>query len=367
MATKRAAPQVNKDGAAKKAKKVVDPVEQKLTTITGALRMEEAGLPAAVQEILAEILPFTLAVDRDTRHPFQAKMVDMMEGIMKETADNLEKVLQDKKTAVTEVEDEKKTRQENASQALQKLEGAKAESLRERSSLAKVALTWRAAQAALVKAQEEEAAALKAVTTAEKDQKSLTEALQLLGELQEAPDDKKNGLFMKALKSFGFEESMLVALPAALSKQPTERGAFDNLSLESVSTDLKKRIQEKDDCIASAEPTRAAHAAAVAKAEQEFKMKVQDQVDHAKKYTATDDTVKEVNNELQKCESLIKEINNRDKREKRALTNAQVGVELFQEGALKHFAELLELSTAPPPAAVEGTEAATEATEAVQA
>merc|ERR1719287_330990 len=70
-----------------------------------------------------------------------------------------------------------------------------------------------------------------------------------------AAQEKQNHL-VSLLKKHKFEESMLIALPAALGKAAEARGAFDIMAIDQLESEICKMISEQEAVLAAAQPDK---------------------------------------------------------------------------------------------------------------
>jgi len=89
---------------------------------------------------------------------------------------------------------------------------------------------------------------------------------------------------VKRIEALGANDSMVMALPAMLSKPASERGSFDLMVFTSVREWLDNRIGETSEVIASAEPTKAANAEALSNAQATLKDACEKQLEGAEAY-----------------------------------------------------------------------------------
>merc|ERR1719502_1720033 len=100
-------------------------------------------------------------------------MIDIIDKVLVDAEAKLKNTVDEKTQALGETEATKALRQVTVSTATETVETKQKECLSERASLAKVALAWRAAQAALAETETAEAKANEVVLAAEKTKTEL--------------------------------------------------------------------------------------------------------------------------------------------------------------------------------------------------
>merc|ERR1712224_369905 len=80
----------------------------------------------------------------------------------------------------------------------------------------------------------------------------------------------KGNELMALLKKYKFEESMMIALPAALAKAPDARGQFDMMAITQLEGDIGKMIAEQDALISAAKPAQEKCEAALSTAQEQL-------------------------------------------------------------------------------------------------
>merc|ERR1712066_792543 len=93
----------------------------------------------------------------------------------------------------------------------------------------------------------------------------------------------------------GFDESMLIALPAALAKAPDARGRFDLIAITQLETKISAMIDEQDAILAAVAPGQAKCDAAIEEANRHWVAAKDEQMRTAKAYESA-------SNERTSCE-----------------------------------------------------------------
>jgi hypothetical protein len=335
---------VKKDPAAAK-------LSQQIKEVTDALKT--ASIAAEVKSMLAEVLPFSLGEYSDRRHNYQEQVIDNISNIMKDVEADLTKKADEARTKHEEALSSKPAREKEAADALAQLEAAKAETQRLKVALAGVAMAFRSAQQSLAEAEATKKADAQKSVEASKRKGHFENALGDLKYLQTAaPEDaeasgRQSGL-VSMLKKYKFEESMLIALPAALAKAPDSRGQFDQMAIAQLEGEISKKISEQEAILAAAKPDQEKCEAAVRKAEDVLKSARANQREAAKKYDVASKNQATCEEASLAANKAVKDLTKVCDKLKRGVTDAEVGVELFQQGPKETFRELRERSTPPP-------------------
>jgi len=188
---------------------------------------------------------------------------------------------------------------------------------------------------------------------AEKKKSDFLAAVENLKTLKTAqPDDagarKTEKELMTLLKKHKFEESMLIALPAALTKAPEARGMFDNMAITQLEGEIDKLIAEQDAILAAAAPGQAKCTAAITQAEQALASARGAQRTAAKAFDVASKQEAECEAAAKDAQKAVQENGKLSKKLDKALNTAEVEVELFEQGPRESFKELTARTTPPP-------------------
>jgi len=165
---------------------------------------------------------------------------------------------------------------------------------------------------------------------------------------EEADAKKKNHDLMALLKKYKFEESMLIALPAALAKAPDARGQFDMMAIHQLETEIDKMVAEQDVTLVAAVPGQQKCEAAIKAAQDSLTAARGEQRAAAKAYDSGSKQQAELTEASAAATKAVKDIVNLSKKAEKHLNNAEVQVELFFQGPHETFKELCQRSTPPP-------------------
>jgi len=157
---------------------------------------------------------------------------------------------------------------------------------------------------------------------------------------------------MASLKKYKFEESMMIALPAALQKAPDARGQFDLMALTQLEGEIDKLVAEQDAILFAAAPGQVKCEVAIKEAEAQLAAARGEQRVAAKAFDNASKEQAECEAASAAAQKALRDNTQASKKLERARNNAEVEVELFEQGPRETFNELRDRTT-PPPAAEE--------------
>jgi len=337
----------------KKVKKdsAVAKLSQQIKEVTDALMT--ANVADEVKGMIPEVLTYSLGEFSDKRHKYQEEVIENIANIMNDVEAGLTKEVDETRAKHEEALSGKPVREKEAADALAQLEAAKAETQRLKVALAGVATAFRNAQQSLVDAEAAKKLDAQKSIEASKKKGHFENALDDLKFLKMAALDdaeapgRQSGL-VSMLKKYKFEESMLIALPAALAKAPESRGQFDLMAIAQLEGEISKKIEEQEAILAAAKPEQDKCDAVVQRAQDVLKKARADQREAAKKFdtaSANQAAREEASTAAQKA---VKDLTKLSDKLKRSVTDAEVGVELFQQGPKESFQCLRARSTPEP-------------------
>lgn len=350
----------------KKAKRdpEAEKLDQQLREVMAAL--SKAPITPQVEKMLESILILSLGEFSDQRHQFQSQVVESLRGILVEAEKGLHKEVADAKSRHSLAIDEKENIEKESEDAAVKLKLKQEEVQSLKVALAEKAMAFRAATQALEQAEEAKKLDGKKSQEAESKKKDFETGLENLNILksalpQEGETKQKSSDLLALLSLYKFEESMMIALPAAFAKVPEERGQFDLMAMKELEGEFVKLISQQSEIIAAAVPSQEQCSAAVNEAQDTLATARAEQRTAAKSFDAASEeqaTFEMVATEAQKA---LRELTQRTKKLQQQVTNAEVEVELFEQGPRQTFKELCDRSTPPVAPAEEEAEMTIEA------
>jgi chromosome segregation ATPase len=358
--------------ASKKA--AIDPVAEKCGLVAEAL-LKANALPYSCRTFLAKGVQTYLAVNADDRHPFQAKVVEMVGTALHDMEVDLEKQLAQAETTVSSADEEKANRTNAVSSAEaklseleEKLKAAQETHDADKAAEAAAKSALEAASKAHAANEAESASLVDKKTRLDAAMKEKFEPLQASGKSGQEGRKTLNAL-VKVLKDLNFEGGLVESLSETLSKEPSARGTYDEIVLKHVSEHAAKLITDFEASAKKAEQTQAETAQAKESATTSHaaaweKLSAPETGSKALLVAATQ-AKSDGKAAVASALAAVKTYEADMKEAARKLEDTKQAVAEFKEGPAKAFAELKELAPAPEPveepAPVEAEPAATEA------
>jgi len=355
-AMKRPAASAPSGGPAKSAKRA-DASAFKII----AKAVNDADLPESAREMLVGMMSSSLGIFKEDRHAYQTQVVEMTGATLRSVEAGLQANIKAAEEKVAGLDVEKTSRDATLSSA-ESTVTAKTEALtQQKQALSDAHEAHKIQKKALADAKEAETTGNAELGVAA-GKKTKLEAghKEMFTPLKEGTvpknELKKATAALVALgKEFGFDQSMLGSITAAISKDPADRGSFDNMVLSSLEADFTKVLAALTDSLSNGEAGKAQRAAAVESAQ-----KVCDAV--ADQYTSCTESLQTANTELKEAEAAtkaakksVKEFQPEADGAAQDCESAKAALQDFQEGALTAFKEL-EARTAPQPEPAEEDE-----------
>uniref|UniRef100_A0A7S0AIS4 Uncharacterized protein n=1 Tax=Pyrodinium bahamense TaxID=73915 RepID=A0A7S0AIS4_9DINO len=246
---------------------IEDPILVHCHTVCNALA-KAVDYPGSVRSMLEAMATSALSSAKEERHPFQAKVADMVGEVLDSIESQAKDVVAELQGKVDGCSDDKVCRQAALSAAEQSIAVLK-------DATSKQATTLDTESAALEAAQKELAAAAKIQAEGDTQLKEAEEKKSALGAAQEsfrlAKEGPANKATMKTLASIGkdfkFDAALMETLPFVLKKEPALRAGFDLVALEQLEAALSAALAELDKVIEEGAPSKADRDAAVAAAQ----------------------------------------------------------------------------------------------------
>lgn len=352
--------------AAAKAKKAVkvDPVEEKCSKVAAALKEVESE---AVGTLFGDVIPLSLGLCQEERHSYQQGVVDMV-------GKELEKQEAALETAITEAEGELKqvdTDKEKAEGQLVDLEATSqqkvAQAQEKKYALADCALAFRGAKEGLAEAEAKQTAGEKELSEVAKKHEALAKAIsEILEPLKEGTMDKERvpqaavDLVPTLQCYFQVEESLVPAIPAVLSKEPSARGSFDTMAATQLEEQAKKALANFATTIKGGEAAKAERTAAVEEASEALTAARNAQRVSAGVFTAAQAEEESAQAAVAEAKKGLRAFGPAKKSKAKALANAQIALQGFRDGPLAAFKELGTRSNQPKEEPAVAEEAAEE-------
>lgn len=336
-------------GCVKKAKK--DPQAEKFSDIIGALKT--VPLTNELKKMITEILPCSLGTFSDQRTKFQEQVIEAVADILREEEAALSKKAADERSQQELVASKETPCKKEAMEAKAKLEAAKAATKRVKVDLAAKAIAFRSGTASVADAEKAKGLDAQKAQDAHKKKGHLEVALEDLKVLntispEEAEARRKEADVLAMLTKYKFEESMMIALPAALAKAPDARGQFDLMAIRQLEGEIGRMIVEQESILFAAKPGQEKCELALKQAQEHLdKLRLEQRLAAQDFDTASqhESTCEESSTEAHK---VVQNFTQSMKHHKEAVLNAEVELEIFQQGPLEMFADLRVRPTPVP-------------------
>jgi len=313
--------------------------------------------PEEVKSMLANAIDGTLVVPKEKRHVFQTNVIEMISEIL----DGLKAAAQSK---LDDAEKKLEMRCKESEQFQSAVEAA-ATMLAERKKMATAADFKHAelasarvtAKQLLASAERKQASGNAGLLDTEQKKQKLESVLEtVFGPLKggEMPATKvQDGItrIQKLAEDLGFDASLLLTVPAAFAKAPSERGSFNNVVIEQMEAEFQNRMVTFTDELANGEPAKkeradeveaasSEHAQALASEEAAKSTKEAARTAQKESETEHDARVKEQQQGMRDMDSASKR-----------LDAAKAELAVLHDGPLSAFRGLLEFTEVPPPPA----------------
>eukprot|EP00930_Biecheleria_cincta_P100892 TRINITY_DN9251_c0_g2_i1.p1 TRINITY_DN9251_c0_g2~~TRINITY_DN9251_c0_g2_i1.p1 ORF type:complete len:394 (+),score=129.62 TRINITY_DN9251_c0_g2_i1:60-1241(+) len=353
--------------AAKKPKvqepEPVDPVQVHCDAVSeGLFRSSET--PTPVLNMLSSMAEGALRTCKDERHKYQESVVDMVAGILSGVEVEAKSSIEQIKEKIEGMGETRLQREATAQSADADVASKRASTQEHKHALAADAEAFKAAKEGLSAAQ----AAFKATCKELDAQIKAKERLQAIladfvnplaeGTAEAGSAQRLATSLMASLSKLGLDESMMSAIPEAIVKEPSARGAFDTSVVSGLKEELDRRIITGDKDIAAKEPAKAEANAKVLDAQGEFEKAKEKQHKGATAYTEARDAQKAAEDALKVANKALADVDPEVEALQKELTSAEKDLEDFCNGP-KHSFEVLRDRVLPPSPAPEPQEAET--------
>jgi ElaB/YqjD/DUF883 family membrane-anchored ribosome-binding protein len=252
-------------------------------------------------------------------------------------------------------------REQTSLEAEKELETKKAETHRFKIALAETAEAFKRAKKAVTEAEEANLAHSRTSDKAAEKKGHCEAALADLTVLKTAaPEDDASRVKLEKLigllKEYKFDESMMIAVPAALAKAPDTRGEFDHMAVEQLDVEIGKMIESQEKILAAAKPGEEQCEAACKQASDVLSEAKGEQKVAASNYIAGSKQQAACAEALTAAKSAVQELSKSVAQFNKAVEQAEIEVELFQQGPKQTF-NALRSRAAPEPVSIEAVPA----------
>jgi len=271
-------------------------------------------LPAQCRDMLAAMVPASLATVREDRSEHQKTVIQWVEDALQQEKDKLTAEANTIAAKLSELEAGKAERVAEVQEAEAALVEKKETVSLRKNALAEATIAMTATKKMLAEKQEEQRVCDSDYLAMKKEQETLAAAFV---EHFKVPLDAGEALHYEELQPFlrnlDLEESFMVSAPSSCMKTPDQRGSFDNVVLQALEQALLDRATQIKDVVSNRSPESVAREVGVQKAEEQLA------VDRAAQEKATTDlataqkdvelgttTLKEVEQAVAKCDVDVK-------------------------------------------------------------
>lgn len=207
------------------------------------------GLPTDVASMVASMLAPALESYKDQRHAFQTTVVTMAAECLSAVESAMVAKEQALQKQIAEGPTEKIRREAALSAAAAPADAARDGAKAKKVELVEKTAAEKVAQIALKDALAKQKESEKGKEAIEATMKKLEDAK---AKIDAAAGDKKAAVAaVKALKAFGFEDSLLNTAPTAIAKNVEDRGSFDILVAQQLADALAAKVQAHGDSLAA--------------------------------------------------------------------------------------------------------------------
>lgn len=349
----------------------MDPVSLQCDVITqGVLR---STVPDPVKSMLTAMLESALRCGKDERHRYQEGVVSMLQDALQGVQHDIEKTIAEKQEHLAGSDKIRSERQAAVKAAEEDLEDKKKATDLCKYALADDAQAFKNAKEAVAEAQaaqkraEKEFEAL--VKHKDRLQSTVSDFVRPLVEGTATGDDAHRlaESLMVSLSKLGLDESMMTAIPEAITKEPSARGSFDASVVSGLQEELEKRLASDSNDISAAEPAKDQCAAGLKAAEATFEAAKEKQHGGAEAYNNARAAQKDSEASLKLAIQVLNNLEPEIKKIQKELAAAQKDLDEFCSGAKHAFAELRDRVVLEAPKETEATEEAAEEEPAAEA
>jgi len=361
---KRPAAHAVKAAPAEKKAKVAPPPKEKALKRDKRFDEVAAGiqsvetLPSSAMTMLTSMLEHALGTCKERRDKYQEKVVDMIEKIFRDWEANLEQEYEQYVKSGEAATDQQDAAKGIVAQRVQELEAQQQQTTARKNELAEAAIAFRTARQAVEELELEQASANvefeRTVKQKDKLENNLNNSLRPL--LSQGGTAEEVGSFVDELQKFGFDESMLIALPGALSKAPEGRTPFDTLVLNQVEEEVAKHLAAFEKTIKDAEPARASRLQTMGQATAKLEQAKKLQVKRADEYTKASKEDESRNEIVKAARKEVTVLGQQAKKERDFMEQTFRGLRIFQTGPKVAFESLRDKSVASETVPIEAPE-----------
>lgn len=311
--------------------------------------LESSKVPPAVTRMLSGMVRSALITSKDKRHKYQASVVQMVTDTIQGVGEDFEQAIADQKSKIANSETERAEREAAVKGAKEDFDAKKLLTQEKKYALAADAQAFKAAKEGVSKAQAAMREADKDLLDREKAKENLesivTDLVTPLVQGAVTGDDARRSAenLLASLKKLALlDESLLTAIPEAITKEPAMRGAFDTSVVSGLQEELERRRAAVAQELAASTPQKEQRKGELSQAEAAFEDAKAKQHVGAEAYT-------EARSAQSTAEASVKQA-------QKALSQLDPQVKALQKDLKKLEAELADFYAGPRSALAELSE-----------
>lgn len=323
----------------------VDPVHQHCQAVADGL-CRTTEVPTAVLSMLSAMSENALRSCKDERHSYQVAVVDMIGSVLDGVEAELRNTVAGHQEIIARSDEVRATRTSAVKAAEAHLEERKATTQKAKYALAEDAEAYKNAKEAVASAQVAQKHLEKELDATAKQKDRLESTVNdffkplAVGSVTGEEAQRLAESLLASLSKLSLEESMMTALPDAITKEPSTRGSFDTSVVENAETALANLIAKATSDLSAAEPRKAEAAETLKAAEAAFENAKEKQHKSAAAYNEARNSSLESEAALKAAEQTLADLDPEVRKAQKDLEAAEKDLAAFCSGAKSSFAEL---------------------------
>eukprot|EP00439_Symbiodinium_sp_Y106_P027649 s4086_g3.t1 len=239
--------------------------------------LESSKVPPVVTKMLSGMVRSALLTSKDKRHKYQASVVQMVTDTIQGVGEDFEQAIADQKSKIANSDTERAEREAAVKGAKEDFDAKKLLTQEKKYALAADAQAFKAAKEGVSKAQAALREADKDLVDRQKAKENVesivTDLVTPLVQGAVTGDDARRSAenLLSSLKKLALlDESLLTAIPEAITKEPAMRGAFDTSVVSGLQEELERRRVSVTQELAASTPQKEQRKGELSQAEAAF-------------------------------------------------------------------------------------------------
>jgi len=239
--------------------------------------LESSKVPRVVTKMLSGMVRSALLTSKDKRHKYQASVVQMVTDTIQGVGEDFEQAIADQKSKIANSDTERAEREAAVKGAKEDFDAKKLLTQEKKYALAADAQAFKAAKEGVSKAQAALREADKDLVDRQKAKENVesivTDLVTPLVQGAVTGDDARRSAenLLSSLKKLALlDESLLTAIPEAITKEPAMRGAFDTSVVSGLQEELERRRVSVTQELAASTPQKEQRKGELSQAEAAF-------------------------------------------------------------------------------------------------